>query len=140
MHELLECLLGISPSGGNPCSSNKICDILGIFAAAEKKAEMRECYDGYSPIRGCLHDTGATFVPGRIPSGSLSWLYICLPDTTTKCHAGESRPSVSSPRLSYQGENFTPIRDFATVSCKRECPPVQVGSRSAGRLEQLAHA
>ena len=43
------------------------------------------------------------------------WLYICLHDTTTKCHAG-----VSSPRLLYQGENLTPVRNLATVSCKRE--------------------
>ena len=35
-------------------------------------------------LRGCLHDTGATFAPERVHSGSLSWLYICLHDTTTK--------------------------------------------------------
>ena len=50
-------------------------------------------------LRGCLHDTGATFAPGRVHSGSLSWLYICLHDTTTKCYAGASQPGVSSPRL-----------------------------------------
>ena len=69
-------------------------------------------------LRGCLHDTGATFAPGRVHSGSLSQLYIC--ETTTKCHAGARRPDVSSLRFSHQGENFTPVRYFATVSCKRE--------------------
>ena len=34
-------------------------------------------------VRGCLHDTGATFAPERVHSGSLSRLYICLHDTTT---------------------------------------------------------
>jgi len=69
-------------------------------------------------LRGCLRDTGATFAPTRVHSGSLSWLYICLHDT--QCHAGASHTGVSSPRLLYQGENFTPVRNFATVSCKRE--------------------
>ena len=68
----------------------------------------------------CLHDTGATFSPERVHSGSLSWLYICLHDTTTKCHAGASHPGLSSPQLLYRGENFTPVRNLATVSCKRE--------------------
>ena len=36
-----------------------------------------------SRFRGCLHDTGATFASERVHSGSLSWLYICLHDTTT---------------------------------------------------------
>ena len=71
-------------------------------------------------VRGCLHDTGATFAPERIHSGSLSWLYTCLHDTTTKCYAGASHPGVSSPRFSHRGENFTPVRNLATLSCKRE--------------------
>ena len=37
----------------------------------------------FALLRGCLHDTGATFSPERIHSGSLSWLYIFLHDTTT---------------------------------------------------------
>ena len=68
-------------------------------------------------LRGCLHDTGASFTPKRVHSGSLSWLYICLHDTTTKCYAGASHPSVSSPQFSHRGENFTPVRNLATVSC-----------------------
>ena len=70
--------------------------------------------------RPVQHDTGATFAPEWVHSGSLSWLYICLHDTTTKCHAGASHPGVSSPRLLYRGENFVPVRKLATVSCKRE--------------------
>ena len=71
-------------------------------------------------LRGCLHDTGATFAPRRVHSGSLSWLYIYLHDTTTNSHAGASRLGVSSLRLSHRGENFTPVRNLATVSCKHE--------------------
>ena len=39
---------------------------------------------------------------------------------TTKCHASASHPGVSSPPLLYRGENFTPGRNLATASCKRE--------------------
>ena len=60
------------------------------------------------------------FRPERVHSGSLSWVYICLHDTTTKCHAGKSHLGVSSPRYLYRGENFTPARNLPTVSCKRE--------------------
>ena len=35
-------------------------------------------------LGGCLHDPGATLAPARVHSGSLSRLYICLHDTTTK--------------------------------------------------------
>ena len=83
-------------------------------------------------VRAWLHDTGATFAPARVHSGSLSWLYICLHDTTATCHASASHPGVSSSRLLYRSENFTPIRNFATLSCKR-------GNRSAGGLERVAH-
>ena len=91
-------------------------------------------------LRGCLHDTGATFAPRRVHSGSLSWLYICLHDTTTKCHAGASRPGVSSLRLSHRGEISLrcEISQRYHVNAKR--PPVPVGNQSAGRLERVAHA
>ena len=59
------------------------------------RALHTRCNFSNSLLRGCLHDTGATFATERVHSGSLLWLYICLPDTTTKCHAG-----VSSPRCS----------------------------------------
>ena len=75
---------------------------------------------GTLSVRRFLHDTGATFAPERIHSGSLSWLYICLHDTTPKCYAGASHPGVSSPWFSHRAENFTPVRNLATVSCKRE--------------------
>ena len=65
-------------------------------------------------------NTATTFAPGRVHSASLSWLCICLHDTTTKCYVGASQPGVSSPRFSHRGENFTPVRNLATVSCKRE--------------------
>ena len=71
-------------------------------------------------LRGCLHDTGVTFTPRRVHSGSLSWLYICLHDTTTKVMPARVCPGVSSLRLSHRGENFTPVRNSATVSCKHE--------------------
>ena len=73
-----------------------------------------------SRLRGCLHYTGTTFAPDRVHSGSLSWLYIQLHDTTTKRHAGASHPSVISPLLLYRGENLSPVRNLATVSCIRE--------------------
>ena len=50
-----------------------------------------------------------------VHNGSLSWLYICLHDTTTKCHAGASHLGVSSPRFLHRSENFTPVRNLATV-------------------------
>ena len=70
---------------------------------------------------------GVYMTPGRlsprseftpVPShGSISFY---IHDTATKCHDGASHPGVSSPRFSYRGENFTPERNLATVSCKRE--------------------
>ena len=71
-------------------------------------------------FRGCLHDTGATFAPEQVHFGSLSWLYICLHDTTTNCPAGVSHPGVSSPQLLYWGENFTPVWNLAMVSWKHK--------------------
>ena len=81
-----------------------------VNAAVWNRARLAE-----AKLRGCLHDTGA---PAWVHSRSLSWLYICLHDT--QCHAGASHSGVSSPRLLYQGENFTPVRNFVTVSCKHE--------------------
>ena len=52
-----------------------------------------------------------------VPSHGSTFVYM---STTTKCHAGATHPSVSSLRLLYRGENFTPVRNLATVSCKRE--------------------
>ena len=44
---------------------------------------IRYCNKILSSVRRCLRDTGATFDPERVHSGSLSLLYICLHDTTT---------------------------------------------------------
>ena len=67
-----------------------------------------------------FHDTGVSFAQERVHSVSLSWLYICLHDTTTKCHAGASNPGVSSPRFLYRGKNFPLVRNLAMVSCKHK--------------------
>ena len=77
-------------------------------------------WPGFGILRGCLHDTWAIFTPKRVHSGSLSWLYICLHDTTTKCYAGASHPGMSSLQLLYRGKNFTPVQKLAVVSCKRK--------------------
>ena len=68
----------------------------------------------------------------RVHSGSLSWLYICLHDTITKCHAGTSHPGVSSPRLLYQSKNLTPVWNFTLVSCKCEMT-TRLGDKSVCR-------
>ena len=101
-----------------------------VNAAVWNRARLVE-----AKLRGCLHDTRA---PAWVHSGSLSWLYICLHDT--QCHAGASHSGVSSPRLLYQGENFTPVRNFVTVSCKHETT-THFGVKSVcGGLERVAHA
>ena len=61
----------------------------------------------HNRVRGCSHDTGATFVSTRAHSSSLSWFCICLHDVTTKCHTRASHTGVSSHR-------------FPTISCKRD--------------------
>ena len=61
--------------------------------------ETAHLHNTYFPLRGCLHDTGATFAPARAHSDSLSGFYICLHDTTHK---------MSSRRESPQRE-FTPV-------------------------------
>ena len=89
---------------------------------------------------GCLNDTGATFAPGRVHLGSLTWLYICLHDTTTKCHAGASRPGMSLPHVS-TGARISlryEISQRYHVNAKRSL--VSVLNRFAGRLERVAHA
>ena len=85
--------------------------------------------------RPVQHDTGATFAPEWVHSGSLSWLYICLRYTTTKCRAGASHPGVSSPRLLYLRYE---ISQRYHVNAKQ--PHVSVWNRSACRLERVAHS
>ena len=52
-------------------------------------------------VKGCLHDTGANFLPVRVHSGSLLRLCICLHDTSTKSHTRASHAGASSPRLQF---------------------------------------
>ena len=82
--------------------------------------DIGNCLSGLH-VRGCLHDTVTTFAPtfAQVHSISLSWLYSCLHDTTTKCHAGVSHPGVSLPGYCTWAK-FTPVQNFATVSCKHE--------------------
>ena len=70
-------------------------------------------------VRGCLHDTRATFIPARVHSGSLLWLCIRLHDTKAKCHGGASHTGASSPRFLCRSEIFIPARKFILVLCKR---------------------
>ena len=51
---------------------------------------------------------------GPVHSGSLSWLYICLHDTTTKFHAGMSHSSLHSTQLCCTGERIS-FRDEICV-------------------------
>ena len=39
----------------------------------------------------------------------------------------------------YRGENFTPVRNLTTVSCKREMT-ARFGVKSVSRLGRVAHA
>ena len=61
------------------------------------------------PLRGCLHDTGMTFIPVRVHPGSHLWLCICLHDTGTKCRTG-----TSSLRFLYRYESFVPVWRLTT--------------------------
>ena len=83
-------------------------------------------------LRGCLHDTGATFVSVRVHSGSLLWLCIRLHDTSTKSHTRASHTGASSPRFLYRSEIFTPVRKLVPMSCKRGTT-VRSGMKSLSR-------
>ena len=83
-------------------------------------------------VRGCLHDTGATFIPVRVHSGSHLWLCIRLHDTSTKSHTRASHTGASSPRFLYRSEIFTPVRKLVPMSCKRSTT-VRSGMKSLSR-------
>ena len=89
-------------------------------------AELCSLWCGFKDLFTLVVQGGVYMTPGplsspeQVHSGSLSWLYICLHDTTKKCYPVTSHPGVSSPRSSHRGQNFTPVRNLATVSCKRE--------------------
>ena len=106
-------------------------------AYSRKKSYMCICIHGTQSIsqhylRGCLHDTGATFIPVRVHSGSLFWLCIRLHDTTTKSHTGTSHTGASSPRFLYRSEIFTPVRKLVPMSCKHGTT-VRSGMKSLSR-------
>ena len=100
-----------------------IIHIRRIFMVIIMVASHHICFysdggDNAGKLRWCLHDTEATFIPGRVHPGSLLWLCIRLHDTTTKCHAGASHTGASSPRFLCRNEIFIPARKFIPVSCK----------------------
>ena len=115
----LYLILANTESSCSPIQGCQISYIPYICHFFTSIVDRGNCLSGLY-VRGRLHDTGDDFAPGRGHSSSLSWLYICLHDTTTKCHAGASHPGVSSPRLLYRSQKFTPVQNFATASCKHE--------------------
>ena len=61
-------------------------------------------------LKGCLHDTRATFAPTQVHSGYLSWFCICLHDNITKfiscrreSHRRELTPVVVPEREFHSG-------------------------------------
>ena len=62
--------------------------------------------DAMISLRGCLHDTRATFVPTGVHSGSLLWLCIHFNDSNRKGDTGTSHAGASSPRILYQRVEF----------------------------------
>ena len=49
-------------------------------------------------LRGCLHDTGTSFILGRVHPGSYLSLCICLHDTGEKSHTSTTHTGMSSSR------------------------------------------
>ena len=93
----------------------------GTTLAVEKNSLLfakRKSTPSYK-LKAWLHDTGATFIPARVHSGSLLWLCIRLHDTNTKCHSGASHTGASSPQFLCRSEIFISARKFISVSCKR---------------------
>ena len=76
--------------------------------------------DCHPPLQFFSHQPlkrrNSLFSGAWVHSGSLSWLYICVHNTITKCHAVASHPEVSSFRLLYWSE----VKNFTMASCKRE--------------------
>ena len=74
-----------------------------------------------------------------VPSHGSTFVYMIPPQNvmpaqvTLDCdHVLSLYPGVSSPQLLYRGENFTPVRNLAAVSCKRE-PTTRFGVKSVRR-------
>ena len=91
----------------------KYITLFCTFLCRHCTTTTRKCLVSITFCGGIVHDTGVTFAPGWVYSGSFSWLYICLHDTTTKLHASASHPAEFTPVV-------VPGRNLATVSCKRE--------------------
>ena len=91
----------------------KCITLFCTFLCRHCTTTTRKCLVPITFCGGIVHDTGVTFAPGWVYSGSFSWLYICLHDTTTKLHASASHPAEFTPVV-------VPGRNLATVSCKRE--------------------
>ena len=73
-----------------------------------------------SSVRGCLHDTGVDFRPG---ASSLQFPLMALYLFTWYHHKmSRQRQSPRRDMYLYRGKNFTPVRNLATVSSKRETP------------------
>ena len=49
-------------------------------------------------FRGCLHDTGTSFIVVRVHPGSYLSLCICLHDTGEKSHTSTTHTGMSSSR------------------------------------------
>ena len=50
------------------------------------------------PTRGCLHDTGTSFILVRVHPGSYLSLCICLHDAGEKSHTSTTHTGMSSSR------------------------------------------
>ena len=50
-------------------------------------------------VRGCLHDTGTSFILVRVHPGSYLSLCICLHDTGEKSHTSTTHTGMSSSRF-----------------------------------------
>ena len=91
-------------------------------------------------LRGCLHDTGATFIPVRVHSGSLLWFCIRLHDTSTKSRTGASHTGASHPGYC-TGARFS-LRYENSFRCHVKAVRLFVPARnhSPGSLKRVAHA
>ena len=97
-------------------SFNGLCHDIAAVSCQFCVEAITQCLVSKDLLYGVLHDTRATFAPARVHSGSLSWLYICVHNSITKCHAIASHPEVSSFRLLY----WSGVKNFTMASCKRE--------------------
>ena len=52
-------------------------------------------------VRGCLHDTGTSFILARVHPGSYLSLCICLHYTDEKSHTSTTHTGISSSRWLY---------------------------------------